>query len=387
MANGSLRVGRPRAAAQISLAVCAALACVLIFLGRVQPTLFDRARAYASDRAAPVLEAVRTPIRAAGAWAGSLADVFHVYQVDLKLKDENARLRKWQNLALSLQQRLKRYQLLLNAVPDPEIGSVTAHVIGRASRPFLNTMIVDAGRREHLKPGEAVVDDRGMIGRIFVVGDHTSWVILLTDLNSRIPVSIEPGNVQAMLTGDNSGAPLLVGSAQGARLRSGQQVVTSGDGALLPAGLAVGKLYWDGGDFRVALFADAGRSGDVRVLDLKLPAENPPAPTANDLPVTAAGLPPLKPAVPKPATPTAQPAATAALTQAQAQVQTQTQAHETGVAPSRPKHGKACDTDCLNRKELRQSVDPHIQRLRPAPASQLPLQQPPPPDETSPDDQ
>jgi rod shape-determining protein MreC len=381
MANGGLRAGRPRAAAQISLAVCAALAFILIFLGRVQPTLFDRARSYASDRAAPVLEAVRAPLRGAGAWFGSLADLFHVYDVNLKLKQENARLRKWENTALSLEQRLKRYQLLLNAVPDPEIGSVTAHVIGRASRPFLNTMIVDAGRSQHIKPGEAVVDDRGMIGRIFVAGDHTSWVILLTDLNSRIPVSIQPGNVQAMLTGDNSGAPLLVVSAQGVRLRSGQQVVTSGDGALLPAGLSVGRVFWDGTDFRAGLFADAGRSDDVRVLDLQLTAEKPPAPTAKDLPVSAAGLPPLTPAAPKPAT-QQQPQP-----QAQSQQKPQTQVTAAAVQPP-SRRAKECDADCLMKKELRGvALDPHIRRLGRTPISQQPAQPPPSDDQTSPDDQ
>ena len=45
---------------------------------------------------------------------------------------------------------------------------------------------------------------RGMIGRIYLAGQRTSWVILLTDLNSRIPVTIAPGNVQAILAGDNS---------------------------------------------------------------------------------------------------------------------------------------------------------------------------------------
>jgi rod shape-determining protein MreC len=380
MVNGILRAGRSRSGAQISLAVCAALACVLIFLGRVQPTLFDRARAYASDRVAPVLEAIRTPLHGAEQWAGSLADVFHVYQVNLKLKDENTRLRKWQNLALSLQQRLKRYQLLLNAVPDPEIGSVTAHVIGRASRPFLNTMIVDAGRRQHIKPGEAVVDDRGLIGRIFVAGDHTSWVILLTDLNSRIPVSIQPGNVQAMLTGDNSGAPILVVSAQGVRLHNGQQVVTSGDGELLPAGLAVGKVYWDGSDFRAALFADAGRSDDVRVLDLQLTAEKPPTPTVRDLPVTAAGLPPLKqtaPVKPPPAPP-----------QPEAQPQVATAVPASG-SPPQIRRIKECDADCLMKQELRRdTLDPHIRRLGQKPLSQPQPQPPSPPqDQSSPDDQ
>ena len=380
MVNGSLRAGRGRSGAQISLAVCAALACVLLFLGRVQPTLFDHARAYASDHLAPVLEAVRAPLRGIEHSAGSLADVFHVYQVNLKLKDENARLRKWQNLALALQQRLKRYQLLLNAVPDPQIGSVTAHVIGRASRPFLNTMIVDAGRRQQIKPGEAVVDDRGLIGRIFVTGDHTSWVILLTDMNSRIPVSIQPGNVQAMLTGDNSGAPLLVVSAQGARLRDGQQVVTSGDGELLPAGLAVGKTYWDGSDFRAALFANAGRSDDVRVLDLQLTAEKPPAPTAKDLPVTAAGLPPLKQSPPvKPAPPPLQP-------QAQPQV-TAASAASSPATSQAPRRSKECNADCLMKKELRGArFDPHIRRLGSVPMSQQPPE-PPPSDDQTPDDQ
>jgi rod shape-determining protein MreC len=299
MANGSLRLARSRSNAPIPLAVCAVLALIVVFVGRVQPNLFDRARAFASDRAAPVLEAVRVPLHDAGEWIGSAGDVFHVYEDNLRLKEQNARLRQWQSAALALAQRLKRYQLLLNAVPDPELGSVTSHVIGRANRPFLNSMILDAGRRQHIKPGEAVVDERGMIGRIFLAGDHTSWVILLTDLNSRIPVSIEPGNIQVIMAGDNSGAPILDVSAQGVHLRPGQQIVTSGDGALLPAGLSIGRVFWDGSEFRAALYADAGHSDDVRVLDLKLPAEQPPAVSGDDLPVAAAGLPPLAPPPPK----------------------------------------------------------------------------------------
>lgn len=299
MANGGLRLARNRSGAPISLAICAVIALVVIFVGRVQPTLFDRARAYASDHTAPVLETLRLPLRSAGEWASGLGHAFDVYQENQRLKQENARLRQWQDAALVLEQRLKRYQLLLNAVPDPALGSVTAHVIGRASRPFLDTMILDAGRRQHVKPGEAVVDDRGMIGRIFVAGEHTSWVILLTDLNSRIPVAIEPGGVQAIMIGDNSAEPYLEVSTERARLKTGQQVVTSGDGAILPAGLAIGKIYWDGSEFRTALRADAGHSEDVRVLDLKTTAETAPSPSVADLPVTAAGLPPLAPPAPK----------------------------------------------------------------------------------------
>jgi rod shape-determining protein MreC len=183
--------------------------------------------------------------------------------------------------------------LLLDAVPDPSLSAVTAHVIGRTNRPFLDTMVLDAGRNAGLKPGEAVVDARGLIGRVYLVGQHTAWVILLTDLSSRIPVAIEPGHIGAILTGDNTPTPGLELSKPGIVLRVGQQIVTSGDGGLLPAGLAVGTVFWDGSEFRAGLLADASSADDVRILDLRVPPEQPPSPSPNDLPVSAAGLPPL----------------------------------------------------------------------------------------------
>jgi rod shape-determining protein MreC len=301
MANGTWKIARGRNSGQFSLAVFVVFALILVLVGRAQPALFNRARAYFSDWTSPVLETARVPVNTVGNWVGGVESAFSVYQDNIHLKQENAKLRQWQNAALVLEQRLKRYQLLLNAVPDPELTSVTAHVIGRDNRPFIDTIILNAGKRQHIKSGEAVVDERGVIGRIFLAGDHTSWVILLTDLNSRIPVTIEPGNIQAMLSGDSNAAPLVDASAQGAQLKEGQQIVTSGDGGLLPRGLPVGMVYKDGQTFRGALLADAATSDEVRVLDLKLPPEQPPAPSPSDLPVAAAGLAPMAPPPPKPA--------------------------------------------------------------------------------------
>jgi rod shape-determining protein MreC len=295
MANGTWKIARGKRSPQLSIAVVAILAVILVLLGRAQSSLFDRARTYFSDATSPLLQTVRGPVNAAGRFIGSIDEIFSVYKENLRLKDENARLRQWQNAALVLEQRVNRYQLLLNAVPDPSLTIVTAHVIGRANRPFLDTMILDAGRNQGIKPGEAVVDARGVIGRIYLVGQHTAWVILLTDLNSRIPVAVEPGHIQAILSGDNSASPTLELSKQGVVLKEGQQIVTSGDGGLLPGGLAIGTVFWDGGTFRAALLADAATADDVRILDLKSPPEQPPEPSPSDLPVSAAGLPPLAP--------------------------------------------------------------------------------------------
>ena len=301
MANGTWKIARGRGSSQLSLAVFVVFALIVVLLGRAQPALFNHARAYFSDWTSPALETARVPVQAVGNWVGNIGDFFRVYRENILLKQENARLRQWQNAALVLEQRLKRYQLLLNAVPDPEVDGMTAHVIGRENRPFLNTIILNSGRKQGAKPGEAVVDERGMIGRVFLVGDHTAWVILLTDLNSHIPVTIEPGNMQAMLSGDNTSSPVVDVSAQGAQLKEGQQIVTSGDGGLLPAGLPIGMVWQDGQTFRAALLADAATSDEVRILNLKLAPEESAAPGPNDLPIAAAGLPPMAPPPPKPA--------------------------------------------------------------------------------------
>jgi rod shape-determining protein MreC len=308
MANGGWKIARSRGGAQLPIALLAAFAIALILIGKAQSNLFDRARANVTDWAAPALQVVRQPLAGLDRWLGSIGNIFDVYQENLRLKDENARLRQWQNAAVVLDGRVKRYQLLLHAVPDPTLSSVLAQVIGRSNRPFLQTMILDAGKAQGVKPGQAVIDQRGMIGRIFLAGDHTAWVILLTDLNSRIPVTIEPGNVQAILTGDNSSAPQLDLLAQNIVLKPGMQVVTSGDGGLLPPGLAVGTVVLDSsGGYRIALLADASSSQDVNIVDFKLKQEQPPDVKPQDLPATAAGLPPAPPPPPMPA-PGTQPA-------------------------------------------------------------------------------
>jgi rod shape-determining protein MreC len=180
---------------------------------------------------------------------------------------------------------------------------VLAGVIGRANRPFLQTMILGAGRDQHALPGEAVMDARGMIGRVYLSGRRTSWVILLTDLNSRIPVTItassgKASNIPAIMTGDNSKMPVLEMVSRTVTLHAGDQVTSSGDGGLLPAGLPIGTVVRDGDGWRVSLLADATEAQDVEVLNFAKPPENPPA--AAELPMQAAGLKPLPPPPPAP---------------------------------------------------------------------------------------
>src|SRR5437660_11130137 len=112
MANGTFKISRSRSHAQLPLTIVAALAVVIVRLGKAQSTAFDRARARIADWMAPVLHVAQAPVTGFGHWVGSIGDIFSVYDQNLKLKEENARLRQWHNAAVVLEERVKRYQLL-----------------------------------------------------------------------------------------------------------------------------------------------------------------------------------------------------------------------------------------------------------------------------------
>ncbi len=286
MPQGSFKITRGKGSGQLPLAVVAILAVILVLVGKAQSPFFNRIRAGFSDLSRPVLEAARTPFDIGARWASGLGNVFDVYQENLALTAQNQRLRHWQTAALLLDERIKRYQQLLHVVPDPALKTVTARVIGHVARPFVQTLILDAGAHNGLHPGEAVIAPSGMVGRIFVTGQRTSWVILLTDLNSRVPVRTVKGDVHAILTGDNTPTPLLDTVSDPAKLKAGDQVVTSGDGGVLPPNLPIGVVVKDGEVMRVVLFADPSTTDDVSIVTYKHRPGAVPKPGTSGLPKT-----------------------------------------------------------------------------------------------------
>jgi rod shape-determining protein MreC len=94
--------------------------------------------------------------------------------------------------------------------------------------------------------------------------------------------------------------PSLDTLSQLVTLHEGDQVVSSGDGGLLPPGLPIGTVVGKPGEYRVSLLADPAASEDVEVLGFRHPPETPPAASASELPAVAAGLPPAAPPAPAP---------------------------------------------------------------------------------------
>jgi rod shape-determining protein MreC len=215
--------------------------------------------------------------------SATVADVVDRVESFAGLQDENAslkqaneRLLRWQTLALRLQRENQELRQVLGVVPDPQASFVTARIAGEAGGPFVRTALLAAGSNDGIEKGQAVLGGHGLIGRVVDVGASSARVLLITDLNSRVPVFVEPNRARAVLAGDNSDTPRLEFLATDARVSPGDRVVTSGEGGLIPPGLPVGTVIeLLEGSATVRPHAEWHRLEFVSVLDYELPAPLP----------------------------------------------------------------------------------------------------------------
>jgi rod shape-determining protein MreC len=131
----------------------------------------------------------------------------------------------------------------------------------------VRTVLVNVGARDGIKKGQAAIGEGGYVGRVAEVGQRAARVLLVTDLNSRLPVMLQEGGHRAVLAGDNSDLPRMEYLSGAAKPAVGQRVVTSGDGGLFPAGIPVGEVAAVGdGGVRVRPFVDLSRLEFLRIM-------------------------------------------------------------------------------------------------------------------------
>lgn len=268
-----------------ALALFAVAAVALLAISKSQGELSQGLRGYADDLTTSAMQLVAGPAAEGKRWIDGVGTFFSVYEENQRLRDENAKLRMAQSEIGELQRKVVRYEQLLKVPTEAPVSGVAGRVIADMSGPFLRTILVNAGSDQGVLKGQAVVDDRGLLGRVVGTGRKSSRVLLLSDLNSRIPVIVEGANLKAILAGDNSDRPTLEYLPPGSRLVAGARVLTTADGGALPPGIVVGVVVKGQAAPRVELFTSERRADFVRVLQYQAPVDvdaEPEAPQPED---------------------------------------------------------------------------------------------------------
>ena len=158
---------------------------------------------------------------------------------------------------------------LKNAIKDTlkqEKESIVAKVLLDKKSPFLKSVVINKGTKTNLKKGMAVLHRGNMIGRIVEVNYLSSRVLLLSDLNSKIPVKIEPSGDNAIVSGAGNNIGTLLFLPKKSKIEVENLVFTSGTDGIFNEGIPVGKIIKLEDNFFVEFFEDLNQLNYVNII-------------------------------------------------------------------------------------------------------------------------
>jgi rod shape-determining protein MreC len=238
-----LSIQARQALVRLTLPVLIVASFGVMLLGKADAFLAERARVALADGLGPIYAALAAPLGHIHATIGEIVTLWDMREENARLRAENETLRRWQSIALALDSENQRLKASLQWIPDPAASFVTARVVADTGGVYARAALLAVGPNHGIRKGEIAVDERGLIGRITEVGSRTARVLLLTDLNSRIPVILETSRAHAILVGTNGTRPRLQYWPEGVVPAEGERVVTSAEANALPANLPVGTVH------------------------------------------------------------------------------------------------------------------------------------------------
>ena len=195
---------------------------------------------------------------------------FNVYDENKLLKEKlDFELSKNYNFEYILEEN-KRLKSTIE-----ETNILTSEIIGKVlvdkKSPFLRSVIINRGSKDRVELGMAVMDKSYLIGKVVEVSFTTSRVLLLSDLNSKVPVDIMPNNIQSILSGTGNNEGVIQYTRQQELIEENAIVFTSGAGGLFKSGIPIGKIFKDSSNNKtfVSFFSDFSQLRYVKIISFK----------------------------------------------------------------------------------------------------------------------
>ncbi len=245
----------------------AALSLALLFAQHWAPEALNQARLRAAGHVLALADTLAAPIDALDRAHATLNDWSRAVDRNRELEIELRELRRQRAALQALRSENEQLRALMPIAPVPPRFFIIARVVGLSGGAQQQSVWINAGSEQGVAVNMAVMAPNGLIGRVLEAGPATSRVLLITDGLSRLPVATADSRLQAIATGDHSGLPQLRYLPARTEPGAGELVSTSGDGALLPAGLPVGLTERDDTQWRVRPLADLARLDMVSVVD------------------------------------------------------------------------------------------------------------------------
>jgi rod shape-determining protein MreC len=251
-----------------SLSMMVGLGIALMIMSKTHNPNISKIRMQISDAAVPVISVIGRPMDAfydVGTW---ISEMVQLRQQNVLLKNQNVELLKWQAAAKAMEVENTELRKLMNVVAAHKSGYITARIVSDVGGPYVHSALMSGGSKSGIRKNQPVISENGLMGRVVDVGKNSSRVLLLNDINSRVPVIAENANIKSILVGNNTGIPSLSYLSSDSKIKVGDRIVTSGDGGVFPKGIPVGVVTSvEDGMVNVQPFVEPSRTEYVSIMD------------------------------------------------------------------------------------------------------------------------
>ena len=241
---------------RFSLFALIVFSIILIYVETIETKPLDYLRSFIKDTIYRGSVVVSFPSKGFKSVFGVVENHLNLFNENIKLKEENAQLQEQIYDPGFLIFENKQLRQLLDEQVTSSANFVSARVMLDKQSPYLNSFVINSGSNKEIKNGMAVLDGKNFVGRIVDVNFFSSRVLLVTDLNSKIPVSIEPSGNQAILSGNGTKEPTLEYLPKNHAVQSGNKVYTSGKEGIFAPGIPIGEVKTSTEKILVSLFSD-----------------------------------------------------------------------------------------------------------------------------------
>ena len=250
---------------RFSLFALVTLSIIFLFVETIETQPLNYLRSFIKDVIYRGSIVVSYPTKVFKVASTSVQDHLNIYNENIRLKKENDELKEefYDPDFLILENNQLRQ--LIDEQMDSSSNLISSRVMLDKQSPYLNSFIINSGSNKEIRNGMAVLDGKNFVGRIVDVNFFSSRVLLVTDLNSKISVIIEPKGYHAILGGTGKTEPILEFLPKNHSVDFGDKVFTSGKEGIFSPGIPIGEVIQRDENFFVSLFSDTNQISFVNI--------------------------------------------------------------------------------------------------------------------------
>ena len=250
---------------RFSLFALIIVSVILIYLESIKAKPLEYVRSFIKDTIYRSSLVIASPIKGFSFITTSIKNHISVYEENTELKKENFKLKEKIYDPGYLILENEQLRKLLDEQIESSTNIISSRVILDKQSPYLNSFIINSGSNRKIKNGMAVLDGKNFIGRVVDVNFFSSRVLLISDLNSKIPVISEPSGNHAILSGHGTEEPTLIYLPENHGIQNEDKIYTSGKEGIFKPGIPIGSSKIEKDKIKVLLFSDLSQITFVNI--------------------------------------------------------------------------------------------------------------------------